>query len=500
MCGIVGFITKPNLAGTPSKWEAEDAHKRAMWLKNALIFDTVRGEHSTGVMGRYAGESDWLKQAVTGYEFVQTKEFKEDWLAVMGDYDVVVGHNRAATMGEINNDNAHPFEHGDVTLVHNGTLSDLGPLEHQQKDIEVDSSLIAYNLSMAEPGDAAKVIGQLDGAYALVWLDKRDNSVNIVRNGHRPLHMAQSTDKRTLFFMSEGKMLDFVCDRTRNRHSGIFTLGTHQLLKFTDGSLVPEVQTVAPFTRPRRAYPTYDTGSYRAKGGSGYTTASAHLPPNKDLNIQLGPSNKVPQPKVFKEILSWFDLDIADELEFDPDVFYEYPVDRAIKNEKRVPIGDVQGEVFVPCMGEFVQCRLVGVGGRLFEQYYKENWTVRPMCITWEDDTMTIHAKFVKIGLTEDAKTNTLKYSDDLDEEVQFDKEETDYTELWKDKDDEQSFFKGPRGYVTLDKALDLLEDGCAMCSDNLKPADMGEYLWVGEHQDQPLCPDCQTEAAGFCS
>jgi hypothetical protein len=492
MCGIVGFITKPVTAKQPTKHQLSSAYQRANWFKQALLFDTVRGEHSTGVMGRtVGGEYNWLKQAVPGYEFIMNKDFHEQWLEQAIEYETMIGHNRAATVGSVTTDNAHPFEHGPVTLVHNGTLRDTGPLEHQQASIEVDSSLIAYNLSLAEPGDAAKVLGQLDGAYALVWTDERDDSINIVRNGQRPLHMAATRDSSTLYFMSEGAMLEMILDRNKISYDAIYQLGVHKWLKFTGSDLVPEVKDVVPFTRPvtaHTAYPTY-AGGYDRPAQAGNTSTASPIPANRDLRLQLRNNRKVAQPAVFAETLSWFDLHIRDELEFDPDCFYGYPRSRHATGNP-LPLGDVQGEVWFPDLQEWVDARLVGVGERVFELYHNKMWTVRPVCITWEKDVMTVHCKFVAPTVTAEARALTAETAPELDDDIP-----------WGDEGDSLSMYLGPNGnYVTEYRAKELLEHGCGMCSKDLRIQDMADYEWVGELRNMPLCPDCQTDVRGWCS
>jgi len=492
MCGIVGFITKPVTAKKPTHHQLSSAEQRARWFKQALLFDTVRGEHSTGVMGRtVGGEYNWLKQAVPGYEFISNTTFVEQWLDQAIEYETMIGHNRAATIGSVTTDNAHPFEHGPVTLVHNGTLRDTGPLEHQQDDIEVDSSLIAYNLSLAEPGDAAGVLGQLDGAYALVWTDERDDSINIVRNGQRPLHMAATRDDSTLYFMSEGAMLEMLLDRNKVSYDTIHQLGVHKWLKFTGSDLMPEVKTVVPFTRPVTPYRTYPTyaGGYADATRAGSPAPAPQITANRDLRLPLANNRKVEQPAAFAETLSWFDLNIKDELEFDPDCFYGYPRSRHATG-KGLPLGDVQGEVWVPDLQEWTDARLIGVGERLFEVYNHRTWTVRPVCVTWEKDVMTIHCKFVAPLVTAEARALNAETSTALDD-TQWDFEE----------DDPLGMYLGPNGnYVTEYRAKELLEHGCGMCSKDLRVQDMAEYDWVGELRNMPLCPDCQTDVRGWCS
>jgi hypothetical protein len=47
-----------------------------------------------------------------------------------------------------------------------------------------------------------------EGAWALSWIDTSDNSLNFVRNAHRPLWYAYTEDFKKLFWASEWPMID----------------------------------------------------------------------------------------------------------------------------------------------------------------------------------------------------------------------------------------------------------------------------------------------------
>ncbi len=195
---------------------------------------------------------------------------------------------------------------------------------------------------------------------------------------------------------------------------------------------------------------------------------------------------------MFVETLRWFDMKIEDELEFEPDCFYSYPQSRH-QTGKGLPLGDVCGEIWVPCMAEWVDCRLVGVGARLFEEYMNQNWTVRPVTITWDDGEMTVHAKFVAPMVTEEA-AQVMRETAPLDDDIPFE-DEGDVVAQLKDYT-----FYGPRGRVNREQYMTLVQDGCVMCTGNLpeNAEDSKDVMWVGERADQPLCLACQEEATSF--
>lgn len=119
---------------------------------------------------------------------------------------VLVGHCRAKTMGQNTVQNAHPFQHGAITGVHNGTLRNWRAFESNH-GFDVDSSWL-YN-EIAENG-IEDVIPRVDGAWCLNWWDSEENSLNFLRNDERPLSFCWSEDKETMFWASEAWMLGAV--------------------------------------------------------------------------------------------------------------------------------------------------------------------------------------------------------------------------------------------------------------------------------------------------
>lgn len=199
MCGLVGtfgYITD----------------REASFFRDALTANSVRGFHSTGVASLYRHKGDvgsWYhKDAVTGAEAATDEVFK----TVFQDKTnlAIIGHNRWATTGAINEDNAHPFVHGNIVLMHNGTLTDLDDLDG---DFDTDSEHIAYTLSKSK--DVKKVLESIEGAYALVWFDTNKGTLNFARNDERRLYMASNYSGNTIYYASEEKMLDWCMDRNK---------------------------------------------------------------------------------------------------------------------------------------------------------------------------------------------------------------------------------------------------------------------------------------------
>lgn len=193
MCGIVGYF------GTA------DQKKEAVF-KDMLRVDVVRGKDSTGVLFANQGKTAIVKYPCLPEQLIETKAFSK---AMQSVWDCYVGHNRWATSGDISVENSHPFKHDHIIGVHNGTLRGQWRLP-DHKEFEVDSDNIFY--AIAKEGIAA-TWEKIDGAASLVWWDKNDKSLNLLRNADRPMCFARTSDGKGIFFASEPWIIIAMCLR-----------------------------------------------------------------------------------------------------------------------------------------------------------------------------------------------------------------------------------------------------------------------------------------------
>ncbi len=111
-----------------------------------------------------------------------------------------IGHTRWATHGGVTEHNAHPhISHGDLALVHNGIIENHEPLRERlqtlgyafesQTDTEVVAHLIHhYRAQGAELlGALQRAVVEMEGAYALAVIDKRDPSTMVAARMGCPL-------------------------------------------------------------------------------------------------------------------------------------------------------------------------------------------------------------------------------------------------------------------------------------------------------------------------
>lgn len=198
-------------------------------MRKLLLADFFRGPDSTGLAAiRNNGQSIIAKVPSHPLDLFDMGKFKS---ALSGaSSKVFLGHNRAATRGVINHYNTHPFQFAHITGAHNGTLDYKSVRELEDMTGEkfpVDSQSLIHAIaelgvekaiSLCEEGDTST-----DGAWALVWYDEMDDSLNFLRNKHRPMWYAFSEDFTRLFWASEYAAIEFA------------TKGVHKLYKNDKG-------------------------------------------------------------------------------------------------------------------------------------------------------------------------------------------------------------------------------------------------------------------------
>lgn len=243
MCGIIGEFN--------NNFSFNDNSRRG-FITEALTCGVVRGHDSTGILAvkrNNPKEVFTYKKAVAGPDFVQLNKY-EKFLSEIPSYRFVVGHNRWATKGGVSSKTAHPFTNGNISLVHNGTLTWHENLNTKDK-YTVDSEAIcaAFN----ENG-ARETIKKLNGAYALVWYDSDKEKMYMVRNKERPLYYATVKDSDTIIFASEYGMLAWLGNRNGYKIKEIYDVEVDVLHEFdknleTDVVKTP-VETYTPYKAP----------------------------------------------------------------------------------------------------------------------------------------------------------------------------------------------------------------------------------------------------------
>lgn len=219
MCGIVGVLGTPS--GVLDKM-----------FKELLQVDVVRGWDSTGAFSVASKSKIKIaKAALLPQDLMEEQKFKE---MIFRQNFLMVGHNRKATKGDITDDNAHPFRHGHITLVHNGNLhSQYGLPDADQ--FQTDSESLCHHINKMGIDEVWPCVG--GGAAALLWWNSNDKTLNLLRNKERPLCFAFRRLDRGLVIASEPWMIRAIAERNKvellaEDDEDVFEPAPHHLFSF----------------------------------------------------------------------------------------------------------------------------------------------------------------------------------------------------------------------------------------------------------------------------
>jgi len=211
LCGVFGWI------GTKEK-EA---------LMHLQIFSQLRGMDSSGVslipVNNYGKKEIETYTCIGGLEtlvLTYDKVFDQrDWTINRFGLSCILGHHRKATYGKVDAEKAHPFDLKNIVGCHNGTI-----FKHEVQKLDTyDDELIDSEIllrAIDEVGSAKEVLRNINGAWALSWWDKKNKTLNFVRNDQRSLCLAFSDDHKTLFYASEAWMLHTALKRSGIKYNG----------------------------------------------------------------------------------------------------------------------------------------------------------------------------------------------------------------------------------------------------------------------------------------
>lgn len=458
MCGIVGFVSTEGATGSIN---------RRKFFRDALIADQVRGPHSTGfysVGSALLGspEVKVLKKAFNAPDFLSFKEVDKAMDSI-GSKQIVIGHNRWATVGAINHDTAHPFTHGSVTMVHNGTLDYWADLEGSAR-FEVDSEAVCYALSVAD--DPKTVLEALDGAYVLVWYDTRDHKLRIARNDDRPLHVAFVKGENTMLMASESGMLKWLAEK----HDQVI----ERVLEPQAGMMVTlELNNL-------RSYRTteFKVLEYWNAAGYGVNYGKNHSK-DRSKSKTVPEDNLLRYPEQFTPV-EVKDMELGDELVMDVIDFITY------RGNSKKEVGYLEGVVELPD-GEHVIARASNLEAALYKPLI--NLSVR---------CTLMHISDIDLGGGESSVLAVNNLSEfDLDDMWPNDYpgyDENCSAELEYDTNPPTNLqYRGPGG-VCIDYAemTAFLVGGCNHCDAKMYPDQVDGAGWTVD--GGPICSHCMTE------
>jgi hypothetical protein len=512
MCGIIGIIT-----GETTK----EALTRRRYMEDALIIDTVRGKDSTGMFLCPHSYSDgenkspyWSKQVADGPTFVKSRWFLDYFEPGMTqDYKFMVGHNRAATVGGVTVEAAHPFHEGPITLVHNGTLTstiDLKLSQHEAKAVN-DSHTICHNLAIQDPEE---VIKNLNGAFTLVWHDARDDSLNMVRNTRRPMHLAKAKNSDSIYFASEGEMLKWLDRRLRLDIGPIASLKPAHWLKFNPSDIMnPVCKEVELFT-----YKNWNT-KHKSYGSTSHNHGSKvvdkrsssyyHDKYQKDLlarTAELSPDNiKIHDQRIKiggrkRQIPEALKMELMD-LDIDTGVYYSFIATRGEKcmwHRTSKYTHTVYGCILDNKDERSFLTILHGVPPQAWNLCTDRVWKVRITGMMWGDvDQPILIGQYCdvvnRVGRIQYVEGRRPVYLEQEEEKEEEDEKPTEtlcgcygnYVCY------QHRMYQGPHGAeLTAEEFLNAVSGGCVFCNRPINMTDCDDIDWVNNSHD-PCCFDC---------
>jgi len=245
-CGMVGFSGVENF----------DSDK----IKILLLANMTRGIHSTGMYNN----GKIIKETGDAIDFLHLHKLVPETM--------FFGHDRFATIGAKDADNAHPFEFGDIVGQHNGTLKNHWALlrEHdlEYKDYDVDSQVLISLIDKDQKN--LSVLQEFEGAAALIWHNKNfPNRIYCFRNIERPLFRGKIN--KNMYISSIEESLDIIgcTDIQSFKENYVYAIESGEILLKESKQIIKKVlKPVSSYKKKEESITQLSASFYSEKTGS----------------------------------------------------------------------------------------------------------------------------------------------------------------------------------------------------------------------------------------
>lgn len=302
MCGLLG-ISGPGIQT-----------KDLQMFKQMGIVSGVRGLDSAGIFQtRTIGNSKsfqhlegWYKTVGPFTELLDSIEAdkkKYPHLITAISIDLLMGHVRAATKGEITSANAHPFDVEKYIGMHNGTLID----RRYQHASKTDSEMMFHDMDVR---GIEEVLTTMDdqSAYAVTVFEKKSNTVFFATNGKRPLWFITLKDRSVTYWASELGILTYVLNRNHEKYHTADALPPHIIYRLTPSrvSLSDKYQGWTVFKKLPEWHRLEEESKRKATVEAEKASVIVKVPEKKDpqVNVHAANNQKIIQPENYGNVVA----------------------------------------------------------------------------------------------------------------------------------------------------------------------------------------------------
>lgn len=501
MCGLVGSASTEGM---------KSRSERLQFMRIGLDIDSWRGWESTGLalipeLSKYEpskGAPIIYKRALNGRDFIQLNKV-EKYLSDIEKYPVVIGHNRAATTGRGNiiDHNAHPFQYGKITLVHNGHIRNTHEFKGAmtEANCQVDSAQVAW--AMNEFGEQA-VLEQVDGGFVFVWWNSETGTLNIARNKERPLHMAFANKENTFYWTSElTALLHLLKDVEIDPEVGILYPQPWHWYKFNLKDLREFEKTPFVQRQGRRQNQTIlghhgTTQGYTEQEIAEWERANTTLTHSAQPTVITSATSKEDAREI-EDIRREVSSKRLKDIKLSGVPTSRKRIARAKVELKRLGIDYNAMRNCTP--GSWTKYKNQSNLGSVLAKTKKEGYTIEILQVRHED--YLIYHKFnnllvdcVNVRATEQGGTRVVGIVSPKMQDYLARKQAEAEEDLKSSKEGSGSIERncdGPDGTkVSTARFCELVANGCGHCGGDIEPKQHGAIVWLGRDQT-PICPGC---------